>query len=180
MIPSCKKIINDSLKKELLDMFYPIGSYYESSDPNFNPNTAWGGVWQEDSKGRTTIGAGECDDEEARFYTLGQKIGSSTQWLTSENQLPKHRHTVDITTKGGTHGHGIFVNNGQSNKDWGLLFEYRDTAALNTGGMSGVDGDHTHRVQGNTDYVGKEDGDGLLGFSIIQSSIVVKRWHRIS
>lgn len=44
MIPSCKKIINDSLKKELLDMFYPIGSYYESSDPNFNPNISWGGL----------------------------------------------------------------------------------------------------------------------------------------
>ena len=25
--------------------FYPIGSYYETTDNNFNPNTAWGGTW---------------------------------------------------------------------------------------------------------------------------------------
>lgn len=28
----------------LLDMFYPVGSYYETSDGNFNPNTSWGGT----------------------------------------------------------------------------------------------------------------------------------------
>ena len=31
--------------KYLIDMFYPVGSYYETSDANFNPNTAWGGTW---------------------------------------------------------------------------------------------------------------------------------------
>lgn len=25
----------------LLDLFYPIGTYYETSNANFNPNTAW-------------------------------------------------------------------------------------------------------------------------------------------
>ena len=29
----------------LLEVFYPIGSYYETSDANFNPNTVWGGTW---------------------------------------------------------------------------------------------------------------------------------------
>lgn len=28
----------------LLDMFYPVGSYYETSDGSFNPNTSWGGT----------------------------------------------------------------------------------------------------------------------------------------
>ena len=28
-----------------IDLFYPIGSYYETSDNTFNPNTAWGGTW---------------------------------------------------------------------------------------------------------------------------------------
>ena len=28
---------------ELIDKIYPIGSYYETSNPNFDPNTNWGG-----------------------------------------------------------------------------------------------------------------------------------------
>lgn len=26
----------------LLNLFYPVGSYYETSDANFNPNIEWG------------------------------------------------------------------------------------------------------------------------------------------
>ncbi len=32
---------------DTLDKFYPVGSYYETSDTTFNPNTAWGGTWVE-------------------------------------------------------------------------------------------------------------------------------------
>ena len=30
----------------LLNLFYPVGSYYETSDAEFNPNTSWGGTWK--------------------------------------------------------------------------------------------------------------------------------------
>ena len=34
MVPNCKKFsINN-----LLDIFYPVGTYYETSNSNFNPN----------------------------------------------------------------------------------------------------------------------------------------------
>ena len=29
----------------LINMFYPVGSYYETSDTSFNPNITWGGTW---------------------------------------------------------------------------------------------------------------------------------------
>lgn len=29
----------------VFDTFYPVGSYYETSDSTFDPNTAWGGTW---------------------------------------------------------------------------------------------------------------------------------------
>lgn len=29
-----------------LDFFYPVGSYYETSDSTFNPNSRWGGTWE--------------------------------------------------------------------------------------------------------------------------------------
>ena len=34
-----------SIGAVLLDTFHPVGSYYETSDANFNPNTEWGGTW---------------------------------------------------------------------------------------------------------------------------------------
>lgn len=30
----------------LIDMFYPVGSYYETSDAEFDPNKSWGGKWE--------------------------------------------------------------------------------------------------------------------------------------
>ena len=28
-----------------VDMFFPVGSYYETSDASFDPNVSWGGTW---------------------------------------------------------------------------------------------------------------------------------------
>lgn len=39
----------------LFNLFYPVGSYYETSDANFDPNVAWGGTWVEDTQGRVTV-----------------------------------------------------------------------------------------------------------------------------
>lgn len=44
-----------AMLKELLahilgvDFRYPVGSYYETSNANFDPNTAWGGTWVKDT-----------------------------------------------------------------------------------------------------------------------------------
>lgn len=29
----------------IIDVFYPVGSYYETSDTAFDPSTSWGGTW---------------------------------------------------------------------------------------------------------------------------------------
>lgn len=34
------------LEQGLLDLFYPVGSYYETSDTDFRPNKTWGGTWE--------------------------------------------------------------------------------------------------------------------------------------
>ena len=36
--------------KSQLDYYYPVGSYYETSDADFDPNTAWGGTWSKETK----------------------------------------------------------------------------------------------------------------------------------
>ena len=37
---------------DLWEYIYPVGSYYETSDMNFDPVRTWGGVWEEVSPGR--------------------------------------------------------------------------------------------------------------------------------
>ena len=35
----------------LIDVFYPVGSYYETSDASFDPNITWGGTWSKVTEG---------------------------------------------------------------------------------------------------------------------------------
>lgn len=38
----------------LVELFYPIGSYYDTSDANFDPNNSWGGTWASSTSGGVT------------------------------------------------------------------------------------------------------------------------------
>ena len=74
--------------KSIFDIFYPIGSYYETSDLSFDPNTAWGGTWVLDSKGRVTVSR---DETIADFNTVGKTGGEKTHTLTVD-EMPSHTH----------------------------------------------------------------------------------------
>ena len=67
-----------NLKAEMLDLFYPVGSYYETSDTSFNPNTAWGGTWVEDTAGKVLVSL-----DTGTFDTVGATGGAETE---------SHRH----------------------------------------------------------------------------------------
>ena len=45
--------------------YYPIGSYYETSDTAFNPNTAWGGTWVSEVNG---VFKANCNSYAFKFY----------------------------------------------------------------------------------------------------------------
>ena len=77
-----------NLQDQLLDIFYPIGSYYETSDTSFDPNVTWGGTWVKDSKGRVTVA---LDDSDADFKTISKTGGEKTHKLTI-NEMPSHNH----------------------------------------------------------------------------------------
>ena len=36
--------IKSAINTGLINLIYPVGSYFETSDTGFNPNTAWGGL----------------------------------------------------------------------------------------------------------------------------------------
>ena len=136
--------------KDVFDIFYPIGSYYETSNTSFNPNTNpnWFGEWVEDSKGLTTVG---LDTSQGEFNQVGKIIGEKYHTLTLQ-EIPWHYHEFHIFNTDGT---GPF----------------RETAARgnnNTGEGDWKSGQNTVGVGGGQ------------GHNNIQPSIVVKRWHRIA
>ena len=61
--------------KGIFDIIYPIGTYYETSNTDFNPNTAfgWYGTWVEDTEGQTLVSR-----DNGTFKTVGDNIGSET------------------------------------------------------------------------------------------------------
>ena len=69
---------------------YPVGSYYETSDTSFDPNTAWGGTWVLDSKGRVTVSR---DENITDFDTIGETGGEKTVTL-KVNEMPNHSHNT--------------------------------------------------------------------------------------
>ena len=82
----------------MLDVFYPVGSYYETSDTSFDPNISWGGTWAEDSWGRVTVA---YQSDQPAFDTVGE-IGGSME-------LQKHSHTYDIKTDSGSGDVGSYL-----------------------------------------------------------------------
>lgn len=61
-----------------IDFFFPVGSYYETSDTTFNPNVTWGGTWSLEAEGLVHIGAGTT-------YAVGTTGGAKTVTLTYAN-----------------------------------------------------------------------------------------------
>ena len=74
----------------VLNMFYPVGSYYETSDSTFDPNVRWGGTWVLEAEGQVHISAGTN-------YTVNGALtnasdgGEATHLLTVD-EMPSHNH----------------------------------------------------------------------------------------
>ena len=79
----------------LLDVFYPVGSYYETSDISFYPSSEWGGTWVEDTKGYVTVGGlrdgGDTPREGGLDIDGGVTTGEVEHTLTVD-EMPSHDH----------------------------------------------------------------------------------------
>lgn len=155
---------NDSgfiTSSDVLNMFYPVGSYYETSDTAFNPNTAWGGTWVLEAAGNFHVSAGTG-------YAAGSTGGSA------DAIVPSHRHSVSKVTDaitGGAHTHDIAnrsVYSGSSN--YIALFK----GGTGTSTNAALSETHKHDLPAhNTDYEGTS-GTGAN----MPPYIAVNRWHR--
>lgn len=156
----------------LVDMFYPVGSYYETSDISFNPNNVWGGTWVLETAGQVHVSAGTG-------YTVSGALtntsdgGEKTHKLTT-GEMAAHTHGNKSLTGAmqirkvangaqGTYANGICsVSNGSSNWATAQL-----TSTSVTFDVVNIDASHEHNSVGSG-----------TAHNNMQPYIVVRRWHR--
>lgn len=140
-----------------LNMFYPVGSYYETSDADFDPNTAWGGTWVLETAGQVHISAGTG-------YTIGATGGSTTKSYTPQGSVQNHTLTVNEMpshTHRGMYSSGTGTSAGMAGvatNHW-----YANGYLESTGGGAG----HNHGFSGTQ-----------ASIDVMQPYITVNRWHR--
>ena len=144
----------------LIAMYYPIGSYYETSDASFDPNIEWGGTWLEDTAGKVLVAK-----DEGTFGTVGNTGGSE-----------EHRHDFKI---GLAAHYGAMVGdnlNGQG------AYKYSTGGYAATGTVGSALEVYINSGIENTGITGTETIRESTGDTDIASSlqpyIVIKRWHR--
>lgn len=131
--------------------FYPVGSYYETSNTLFDPNVAWGGTWVLETAGLVHVSAGTG-------YTIGDSGGEATHVLTSD-EMPSHE------------GH-LYSNTGSVTGSGNASGKYLQTMA--TYGTS----PRGWRDIGNEYFpMGYSRGSGTA-HNNMQPYVVVNRWHR--
>lgn len=96
---------NDKLISKMLDIIYPVGSVYISSQPT-DPGTLFGGTWTR-IKDTFILAAGDT-------YAAGATGGEATHTLT-EDEMPSHRHQITSRTEAGSYyGYAVTSNNTSS------------------------------------------------------------------
>ena len=167
---------NAGVLTSLIDLFYPIGSYYETSNDDFNPNTVWGGQWVEDTVGKVTVGYG------TNYTSDG---GSASQTVP----IPYHRHTgnsLSVEVSGSTNYEGSHTHNMKKRDDvlsgsgsYDQILGYNTTVTSVTAPTDSA-GSHSHTVSASGNATGATSYAGTSGatMSVMQPYKVVHRWHR--
>ena len=88
---------------DLIDYIYPVGSYYETTNTNFDPNVQFGGTWELESGGLVHVSAGNyyIDVDHAQLYAVEDKHvgdlnpdsdGGEAEHTLVTSEMPKHEH----------------------------------------------------------------------------------------
>lgn len=153
----------------MIDKIYPIGSYYETSDTEFNPNNVWGGTWARDTIGYVTVGAIKPDeyrstDNSWLEINTSDKKGEVNHTLTID-EMASHKHSLS-SWKNPTQTTPQPVS--------GFGFTSNDRAFANVA----TDGDGTSYTADNFKGISTSGKD--QAHNNVQPSVGVMRWHRIS
>lgn len=119
----------------LIDIFYPVGSIYESVNST-NPSSFMGGTWEAFGAGRVTVGINTSD---SNFNTV-KKTGGSSTFNNAHTHTMAHTHTINSHTHTMAHTHSI-------------------------NGHTHTTGNHTltvDQIPAHTHYPAQENGSGTL------------------
>lgn len=134
--------------KSIFDLFYPVGSYYETSDASFDPNNVWLGTWEQDSAGRVTVGYSSGETE---FNTIGKTGGSK--------YIQAHTHSF-------------------TNPSVQYNVVYRQSVSSGGGVRNCVSGGTGGSFQTINGSVGAVSGATTGTSGNLQPYVTVYRWHR--
>lgn len=130
-----------SFKSALLDVAYPIGTIYTSTNST-SPETFLGGTWVQ-IKDTFLLTAGDT-------YTAGATGGEAEHTLTA-SEIPAHQHTAEmcgITSKGsGASQQGDFYRTAYWNRfqtTGNAVYDYYGTGTLTTKANTGGDQPHNN------------------------------------
>ena len=200
-VPSCHNMNGDF--GTLFDLIYPVGSYYETSDGDFDPEAAWGGEWILETAGLVHV-SGATNHAKypvSSTYTDTNNGAGQKQDGDEDAIVPKHDHPITRTTNvavtvtksvsnadsitGGSHGHKIKYNpnTGASGSARHVLSASGSSETSNNATSSDT---HTHSVPQHAHStsvtqpvfdVGDRGVDGTG--KNMQPYINVYRWHRV-
>ena len=118
------------IKREIVDLVYPVGSIY-TSVASTNPKVLFGGTWEAIS-GRFLLAA-------SSDYTAGSTGGEASHTLTVD-ESPEHTHTMSITSAG-THAHSATTSwNGDHTHTRGTMEITGNFRTTDMGGWEGAYG----------------------------------------
>lgn len=118
--------------RALFDFIHPVGSYYETSDTSFDPNTTWGGTWVLETEGQVHISAGS---------TYGVSGA-----LTNTSDGGEKTHTLSVSEMP-SHTHAIYYYNASGNKSFGYQYGnkgYQSNEATSSSGIVNTGGGGAH------------------------------------
>ena len=87
-----------SIPQSITDIFYPVGSIYQTENTAFDPNTTWGGTWVK-IEGQFLLGS-------STSHIVGTTGGEETHILTID-EMPSHNHDFKVNCQ---HADGEIVN----------------------------------------------------------------------
>ena len=133
------------LKENFLNLVYPVGSIYWSSN-NTNPGTLFGGTWTQ-IKDRFILAAGD-------YYSNGATGGAATVTLTVSN-MPSHSHSFTPSGTVGSHTH-TGPSHTHSFTPSGTVSSHHHTGPSHSHSFSGNTGEMSQNSSGAADLMGAE------------------------
>lgn len=81
----------NEIKLAINDLIYPIGSIIMNISASFDPNSVYGGTWEQWAKGQVPVGV----DTEQNEFNKSEKTGGAKTHTLTINEMPSHNHVFD-------------------------------------------------------------------------------------